>query len=184
MYMKHGSAENHHLQQDIVEISTESTNIDTYSCAGEPMSDTYPDAIAPHIALRSQYIKDLSFENPQAPASLIGMKDTPKVDMSMDLGAQRLTEDLFELTMQFNIRAVAERTVFLVDMVYAGVFSLANIPDDKLEPVLLIECAHQLYPFARRIIADVTRDGGFPPLLLEPIDFARMYVDKRRGAAA
>lgn len=147
------------------------------------MSDTNPEQVSPQIILRAQYIKDLSFENPQAPSSLMALKEPPKVDMSMDLTAQRLSDDLFELTMQFNIRALAERTVFLVDMVYAGVFSLTGIPEDKLEPVILIECAHQLYPFARRIVSDVTRDGGFPPLLLEPIDFARMYFEKRRSAA-
>jgi preprotein translocase subunit SecB len=148
------------------------------------MSETTSGNIAPQLALRAQYIKDLSFENPHAPSSLLGLKEPPKIDLNMDLGAQRLSEDMFELTMQFNIRALAERTVFLVDMVYAGIFSMTGIPDDQLEPVLLIECAHQLYPFARRIISDVTRDGGYPPLLLEPIDFARLYIEKRKPTAA
>lgn len=148
------------------------------------MTEAAQESIPAQLAMRAQYIKDLSFENPHAPSSLMGLKEPPKIDLNMDLGAQRLSEDMFELTMQFNIRAISERTVFLVDMVYAGIFSIQGIPDEQLEPVLLIECAHQLYPFARRIIADVTRDGGFPPLLLEPIDFARMYVEKRKGAAA
>ncbi len=138
----------------------------------------------PYLGMRSQYIKDLSFENPHAPASLMALKEAPKVDLNVDMGAQRLSEDMFELSMQFNIRAMGERTLFLVDMVYAGIFTITGIPEDKLEQILLVDCAFLLFPYARRVISDVTRDGGYPPLHLEPIDFLRMYAQKRQEAAA
>lgn len=138
----------------------------------------------PYLAMRSQYIKDFSFENPHAPASLLSLKEAPKVDLNVDMAAQRLSEDMFELSMQINVRAIGERTLFMVDLVYAGLFAISGIPDDRLEQILLVDCAFLLFPYARRVISDVTRDGGFPPLMLEPIDFARMYVQKRQEVPA
>lgn len=140
-------------------------------------------ANVPSFAMRGQYIKDLSFENPHAPKSLLAMKEPPKVDMSIDLAAQRVQEELFDLTMKITVRATGERTLFLVDLAYGGLFALTNIPEDKMEQLLLVDAAFLLYPFARRVVADVTRDGGFPPLLLEPVDFFRLYQENRQRAA-
>lgn len=142
----------------------------------EPESNMPPEA--PRFALRAQYIKDLSLENPHAPASLLAMKEAPKVDMNVDLVAQKLQDDLFELSMVFTVRASSERTLFIVDLTYAGIFALTNIPEDKIEQLLLVDCAFILFPFARRVIADITRDAGFPPLLLEPIDFYRLFQER------
>ncbi len=136
----------------------------------------------PFLAMRSQYIKDFSFENPHAPQSLLSLKEAPKVDLNVDMGAQRLSEDMFELSMQFNIRAIGERTLFMVDLIYAGLFTISGIPEERLEQILLVDCAFLLFPYARRVVSDVTRDGGFPPLMLEPIDFLRMYAQKRQEA--
>ncbi len=136
----------------------------------------------PRFAMRGQYIKDLSFENPHAPASLIGQAEPPKVDMNVDLTAQKIQDDMFELTMNISVRAQGERTLFIVDLAYGGLFAIANIPEDKLEQLLLVDCAFLLYPFARRVVADVSRDGGFPPLLLEPIDFLRLFRESKQEA--
>jgi preprotein translocase subunit SecB len=155
------------------------------------MNETAPTAPAaetrPAIYLRAQYIKDLSFENPRAPASLFSLQEPPKMEVSINLGAQRLDEQVYEVSIQIGVRATAEKTtVFLTDMVYAGVVELQNIPEDAIEPTLFIQAAQLIYPFARRVVADVTRDGGFPPVSLEPIDFAAMYIDQRQkqGASA
>lgn len=138
----------------------------------------------PAIYLRAQFIKDLSFENPRAPASLFAMKEPPTMEVSVNLGAQRLDEHVFEVAIQIGVRATAEKaTVFLIDLVYAGVLEIHNIPEAELEPVLFIQGASLIYPFARRVVADVARDGGFPPVALEPLDFAGMYVNQRNQKA-
>ncbi len=140
---------------------------------------------APAIFLRAQYIKDLSFENPRAPASLFSLKEPPAMEVSVNLGAQRLDENVFEVALQIGVRATSEKsTVFLIDLVYAGVVETRNIPDAELEQVLFIQAASLVYPFARRVVADVARDGGFPPVALEPIDFVGMYQNNRSTQAA
>ncbi|PZP86212.1 MAG: protein-export chaperone SecB [Azospirillum brasilense] len=139
----------------------------------------------PSMALRAQYIKDLSFENPRAPASLFGLKEAPQMEVSINLGAQKLDENVVELAMQISVRAIAEKTtIFLTDIVYAGVLELRNIPEAQQEQAIFIAGAQLVYPFARRVVADVTRDGGFPSLQLEPIDFAQMYAERRSRNAA
>ncbi|MBY0354824.1 MAG: protein-export chaperone SecB [Rickettsiales bacterium] len=137
----------------------------------------------PLFALRSQYVKDLSLENPHAPASLMAAgQQAPKVELSIDLAAQKIQDGLFELMMRINVRALGERTLFMVDLTYAGLFGTENIPEADLEPIIMVDGAFILFPFARRVVADVTRDGGFPPLLLEPVDFYRFYQEKRAQA--
>lgn len=137
-------------------------------------------AAGPRFLLRGQYAKDLSFENPHAPMSLLALREPPKVEMNVNLGIQKAQENLFELVMAFSIRATAEKTLFIVDLAYGGLFELHNIPEDKIEQLLLVDCAFILFPFARRVIADATRDGGFMPLMLEPIDFFRLYQQRKR----
>ena len=133
----------------------------------------------PALFLRAQYIKDMSFENPRAPASIFSLREAPQMDVSINLGAQRLDEKVFELAIHISTRAVSEKTtVFLCDVVYAGVIEVQNVADELLEPTLFIQGAQLLYPFARRVIADITRDGGFPPLQLDPMDFAALYQQR------
>ncbi len=129
------------------------------------------------IQLKGQYIKDMSFENPRAPQSLLTLKEPPGIDINVDLNAQRLQETLFELTIHIAARAIHEKnTVFLTDLAYSGLFEFSDVPDDAaLERLVLVDCAYLLFPFARRVIADITRDGGFPPLQLDPIDFDSLY---------
>ncbi|MFZ4542203.1 MAG: protein-export chaperone SecB [Rickettsiales bacterium] len=142
------------------------------------MTEAPPQAAADKAAifLRAQYIKDLSFENPRAPASIFSLREAPQMDVSINLGAQRLDEKVFELSIHIATRAIADKTtVFLCDVVYAGVLEMQGIPDDALESTIFIQGAQLLYPFARRVIADLTRDGGFPPLQLDPMDFVALY---------
>lgn len=151
------------------------------------MMDTPTTAAAdkPAIFLRAQYIKDLSFENPRAPASIFSLRDAPQMDVSINLGAQRLDENVFELSIHISTRAVAEKTtVFLCDVVYAGVIEMQGIAAESVEPTIFIQGAQLLYPFARRVIADLTRDGGFPPLQLDPMDFAALYQQRSREVSA
>lgn len=151
------------------------------------MTETSPLQAAdkPAIFLRAQYIKDLSFENPRAPASIFSLREAPQMDVSVNLAAQRLDEKVFELAIHISTRAVAEKTtVFLCDVVYAGVIEVQSIADAALESTIFIQGAQLLYPFARRVVADLTRDGGFPPLQLEPMDFAGLYRQKTTQPAA
>jgi preprotein translocase subunit SecB len=128
------------------------------------------------LMVNAQYIKDLSFENPRAPGSLVATKEQPQVEVNVNVNARALRESLYEVALTVRVDAkVANETAFITELVYAGVFTITNLPEEHLRPVLLIECPRLLFPFARRIIGDVTRDGGFPPLLINPIDFAELY---------
>jgi len=146
--------------------------------ASSPAQDA-PQAGA-SIALRAQYIKDLSFENPRAPQSLFSLKEPPQMEVNINLGAQRLDEAVFELAIQINARAISENaTLFMIDLTYGGVFETKNVPEDALDQVVFIQGGFLLYPFARRVIVDITRDGGFPPLQMDPIDFFSLYNQQR-----
>ena len=137
-------------------------------------------AQAPRLAIVSQYVKDLSFENPHAPKSLEPGKGPPQISVHVDAAAKSAGADRYEVSLSLRAEAkVADTTVFVVELTYAGLFGLTNIPKDSLQPVLLIECSRLLFPFARRIVADVTRDGGFPPLMIEPIDFMGLYRQRQ-----
>ena len=126
------------------------------------------------IQVLAQYVKDLSFENPGAPLTLQGQR--PALEVGVDVQARGVGEDQYEVRIRIRADAkAASQTVFVCEVDYAGVFMLKNIPQENLQPVLLIECPRQLFPFARRVMADVTRDGGFPPLMLDPIDFLSLY---------
>ena len=144
--------------------------------AGEPV---------PKISVRTQYIKDFSFENPAAPKSLSATAGAPKIQVNVDVEAKPLGQDHYEVALRINANGTRdEGAIFVVELVYAGLFALENFPKDRLEGMCLVECPRILFPFARRVIADTTREGGFPPLLLDPIDFGRLYRSNRGGAKA
>ena len=133
----------------------------------------------PTMALEAQYTKDLSFENPRAPQSLAPNDKRPEIRLVVDVQAKPLKENSYEVALHLKIEAKAgDDPMFIVDLVYAGVATLANIEAQALQPILMIEAPRQLFPFARRIISDAARDGGFPPIMLAPIDFVALY---RRG---
>lgn len=147
----------------------------------EPAANS--DQIQRQIIINVQYIKDLSFENPGAPASLVGNKETPKIDVSVDVQIQKLAENSFEVALAVTANAnVNDKKLFLVELNYAGIFTI-NVPAEELEPVLMIYCPNMLFPYARRIVSDSVRDGGFPPLMLDPIDFAMLYQRHKMAAA-
>ena len=130
----------------------------------------------PSMRILGQYIKDLSFENPGAPASLSTNNAQPAIQVSVDVGGRRLSDNEFETELKITVDAKrGDVTAFLVELAYGGIVQVQNVTDDMLQPLLLMEVPRLLFPFARRVVADVTRDGGFPPLMLEPIDFTQLY---------
>ncbi len=130
---------------------------------------------APGMNILAQYIKDFSFENPNAPRSL-QPGEQPKLDINVNVGAQKLGDDQFEVVLTLNAKAEnSEFTLFAIELVYAGVFRITGVPEEHLHPFVMIECPRMLFPFARNILAEASRNGGFPPLMLDPIDFAALY---------
>lgn len=142
------------------------------------------EAARPQLGIQTQYVKDLSFENPSAPERSAEAERAPQIAVNVQVEARRLDETTFEVTLQITADAQHEgKPVFLAELSYAGVFTFFAIPQEAMEPALLVECPRLLFPFARRIVADVTRDGGFPPLLLAPIDFLALYRNRQVQAA-
>ena len=138
--------------------------------------DAATNRTAPAVQVLAQFIKDMSFENPgvKQPAAPQGAR--PQIQVGIDVQAAPLGNDQYEVSLRVMTSAKnGETTSFVVELVYAGVFLLQGIPQETLQPFLLIECPRLLFPFARRVVADITRDGGYPPLMLDPIDFAALY---------
>jgi preprotein translocase subunit SecB len=139
---------------------------------------------APAVGVISQYVKDLSFENPNAPA-VFQWAGQPQIDVQFNIGAGQVGEDAHEVVLKIDVRATAaDQVAFQVELAYAGLFGVRNMPDDQLQPFLLAEAPRLMFPFARRVLADAIRDGGFAPLMLEPIDFAALYMQQAEAAAA
>jgi preprotein translocase subunit SecB len=129
------------------------------------------------VQILGQYVKDLSFENPGSPAN---PAVRPQIELGVDLQARQLDAERYETELKLRVTAKAEdRPLFLLELVYAGMFALQNAPPEIAQQFLLIEAPHMMFPFARRVVADVIRDGGMPPLLIEPIDFASLYRAKQ-----
>lgn len=129
----------------------------------------------PQIRVMGQYVKDLSFENPGAPETLRG-QNNPEINVGIDVKAAAGNDDTYEVELSIQAKATSgDKTIFIVELSYAGLFQLSGLDKTALEPFLLIECPRILFPFARRVLADATRDGGFPPMMLEPVDFAALY---------
>lgn len=124
----------------------------------------------------TQYVKDLSFENPNAPHSLLPNQPQPQVNIGVDVQVQPMGDDVYEVALGLRCEAKqGEATAFLVELSYAGLIQLMNIPQEHHRPILMIEGARLLFPFARSIVSTATREGGYPPLLINPIDFADLY---------
>jgi preprotein translocase subunit SecB len=137
------------------------------------------------LIINAQYIKDFSFENPRAPQSLIQQTTQPSVDINVDVKAQNLGPDVFEVILTINVTARAQdQPVFLVELAYGTVVTVKNAPPEMLAPLILVETPRIVFPFARAIIANATRDGGFPPLMINPIDFAELLNRHQAEAQA
>jgi preprotein translocase subunit SecB len=130
----------------------------------------------------AQYVKDLSFENPNAPQSLMPNQPQPQVNIGVDVQVRSAAQDVYEVVLQLRAEAKqGESVAFLVELAYAGLFQFPGLPQEHHRPVLMIEAPRMLFPFARAIISEATRDGGFPPLMINPIDFADLF---RRQSAS
>ena len=130
----------------------------------------------PQLNVLAQYIKDMSFENPHAPQSLSPQEQGPNINSQVNVNARQMTESEFEVNLVMEGSAQSkDTTLFKFELDYAGIFRLRNIPAAELQPVVMIECPRLLFPFARQIIADAVRNGGFPPLFIDPIDFMALY---------
>ena len=130
----------------------------------------------PQVSILAQYIKDLSVENPSAP-QVFQWQIQPSLDVQFNINVEKLADDVHEVMLKLVVSARSDNGVhFVVDLSYAGLFGLRNLPEEALPPFLLIEAPRLLFPFARQIIAEAVTNTGFPPLLLEPIDFAAAYV--------
>lgn len=134
---------------------------------------------APSLNVLAQYIKDLSFENPNTPQSLRQRDQAPEINININVNANPLSETDYEVELKLNADAgEGDGTMFNIELIYAGVFRLTNIPQEAVPPAILIECPRLLFPFARQIIADATRSGGFPPLMIDPIDFTALFQQR------
>lgn len=141
--------------------------------AGAPADEQ---AQPPGIHVLGQYIKDLSFENPGAPRSLRPSDKAPKLDINVNVNAKPQSATEFEIELKLEAKAMrGKESLFIAEVTYAGLFQIRNVPQEHMHPLLLIECPRLLFPFARQIIADATRQGGFPPLMIDPVDFAALY---------
>jgi preprotein translocase subunit SecB len=137
-----------------------------------------------NIKIVAQYIKDLSFEVPQGAEAFLKPSDRPDIKLSIDIDAKKIGEELFEVAIKISANATAqEKTLFICEITYSGIFSF-KVEGEMLEQILLIYCPNLLFPFLRRIVANVTADGGFAPLMLDPIDFAELYARRKAVAAA
>lgn len=133
----------------------------------------------PSLNILAQYVKDLSFENPGAPLSLQTREQSPGININVNVNANPLSDTDFDVALTLTARAGDDNNVlFNVELVYGGVFRVQGFPQEHVLPVLFIECPRLLFPFARQIISEATRNGGFPPLLIDPIDFAQMFQQR------
>lgn len=163
----------------MVEVPTDTPEKETV------VEDTDEEMFQPQIGVESQFIKDLSFENPIGPNAAEMISQTPEVNVEVSTNARALEGEKYEVVIVIRGEAkTPETTVFIVELTYAGILTISNAPQDAIGPILLIEGARLLFPFARNIVADVSRDGGFPPLLINPIDFAQLYRDQHAAAGS
>ena len=150
------------------------------------MAKKTDDILPPKMNILAQYVRDLSFENILAQKGVDGELN-PEIQVNVNIDAKkRTTEKQFDVIVKLRVDSKSKNTnnvLFVLELDYGGVFQIENIPDDQLHPYLLIECPRMLFPFLRRIVSDITRDGGFPPLNLENIDFLKLYrqeIERRK----
>jgi preprotein translocase subunit SecB len=151
---------------------------------GSPQNDDpQAQAAMPQIGVLAQYVKDLSFENPNAPRSLAPTGQQPNINIQVNVDAVPQSGTDVEVTIRLEGKAESQGTLlFGFELIFAGIFRIQNVPPESLQPLVLIECPRLLFPFAREIIATTVRNGGFPPLLLDPIDFVNLYRQRLAGA--
>jgi preprotein translocase subunit SecB len=133
-------------------------------------------ANTPTFNLIGQYIRDMSFENPGAPASIMTGGANPSFNVGINVGVKKQADDIYAVEITLNAKAERDKAVlFNVELIYGGVYRMRNIPEAQLAPLLLVECPRLIFPFAREALASITQKGGFPPLMMEPVDFNAIY---------
>lgn len=144
------------------------------------------EAAKPAMSYRAQgfYMKDFSFENPKAPKIFAAAAQKPKMELSVDVGVQKIEGASFEVALKTNAQASVDgEVIFLVELIYAGIFVVnTELSKEEIERILLVDCAKDVFPFSRRAIADATREGGFAPLILDPVDFEVVYASRKQPA--
>ena len=154
-------------------MSDESNNAGATEPAAQPAQQQHP-----HIQIVAHYIRDLSFENVAAQEGT-NPEGQPEINVTVNLDASGGPDNRYLVSMKVNATAKSgEHTRFLVELDYVGIFSVTNVPQEHVHPILFIECPRQLLPYARRVVSDVTRDGGYPPLMLDNVDFSALYRQK------
>ncbi len=150
---------------------------------GDRQADAQPMAPQVSLAVIAQYVKDLSFENPRAP-QVFGSTAAPQSTASVTVGTRQLAERTYEVTLNMRIEGkVNDEPAYIVELVYGGVFAVGAVPGELIEPLLMVEAPRLLFPFARGVAASATREGGFPQILINPIDFGAMYRNRVQAAA-
>ena len=140
---------------------------------------------APSMNLIGQYIRDLSFESPGAPASIMLGTGNPAFSVSINVGVKKQSDEIYAVEITLSAKADRDNAVlFAVELVYGGVFRLKNVPEAQLSQLLMIECPRLIFPFERQVLASTTQQGGFPPLMMEPVDFAAIYRQNLAKLAA
>jgi len=149
---------------------------------GEPSTAGAGAEPRPQLAVVAQYVKDLSFESPGAPQTLQGPGENPQLKVGVNVTAGARGEDIYEVAVQIEAHAKSDvGVIYNVELIYAGVFRIVNVPKEMMQPIMFVDCPNILFPFLRRVLSDVVRDGGFPPLMLDPIDFGRLYAQNMSG---
>jgi preprotein translocase subunit SecB len=144
-----------------------------------------PQQSGPQLSVLGQYIKDFSFENPNAPRSLAPKETQPGINIQINVGVAQLAPTDFEVALKLEGKAEVEGMVlFAFDLTFAGIFRIQNVPQEHLHPLVMIECPRLLFPFAREIVGTAVRNGGFAPLLLDPVDFVALYQQRVAQAQA
>ena len=162
-----------------VEEAADTTKRDSEEAVGVQPTVQPP---VPQIGIQTQYIKDLSFENPGAPGSLVSTTEAPEIQVNVEVQARALQNDNYEVALHITASGKnGQNTLFMIDLTYGAVCRIVGVPKESIQPVLLVECPRMLFPFARRVLSDATRDGGFPPLMLNPIDFLSLYRQQQQN---
>jgi preprotein translocase subunit SecB len=139
----------------------------------------------PSFNLVGQYIRDMSFENPGAPVSIMQGGPNPQFSVGINVGVKKQADEIYAVEITLNAKAEREKNVlFNVELIYGGVFRIKNVPENQLAPLLLVECPRLIFPFARQILASITQQGGFPPLMMEPVDFNAIYMQNLKAMQA
>ena len=163
----------------MAKATKKSESKETNGANGGKAGSAEQQAAQPMLNVLAQYVKDLSFENPNAPTSLRPRETSPEININVNVNSRGLSEDSYEVELVLEAKATANNeVVFNIELTYAGIFRLQGVPQEALQPALLIECPRLLFPFARQIVSDCSRNGGFPPLMIDPIDFARLFQSR------